>query len=197
MKKKQNNVGNTENKQEKMADDSMTNEGMDEKEGIETETEAIAVEEHQSDQVMQLQQQLEELNQRFLRVAADFDNFKRRTAIEKTELMQYSNAKILGEMLPIMDNFQLALNNSSTTPEVENVIKGVDMIYRQLAQVLEQAGMVKIEALGKPFDPNKHEAIMQVQDDSVDEDTIIEELRCGYMLKDRVIRPSMVKVSTK
>ncbi len=142
-----------------------------------------------------LKAELDELNQRFLRVAADFENYKRRTALEKDDLLKYSNAKIIGEILPVLDNFQLALKTSGDSKEVQNIVKGVDMIYRQLLQVLEQAGMTKIEAVGHPFDPNLHEAIMQVDDDSVPEDTVVEELRAGYMLKERVIRPSMVKVS--
>ena len=143
----------------------------------------------------QLKVQLDELNQRFLRTAADFENYKRRTALEKEDLMKYINAKIIGEILPVLDTFQLALKTPGDSKEVQNVIKGVDMIYRQLLQVLEQAGMTKIEAVGHPFDPNLHEAIMQVDDDSVPEDTVVEELRAGYMLKERVIRPTMVKVS--
>lgn len=139
--------------------------------------------------------QLTELNQRFLRVAADFENYKRRTALEKDDLLKYSNAKLIGELLPVLDNFQLALKNSGSGPDVQNVVKGMEMIYRQMLQVLEQAGMSKIEAVGQPFDPKLHEAVMQVEDDSVPEDTVVEELRAGYMLKERVIRPSMVKVS--
>lgn len=142
-----------------------------------------------------LQVQLDELNQRFLRTAADFENYKRRTALEKEDLLKYSNAKIIGEILPVLDNFQMALKTTSDNKEVQNVVKGVNMIYRQLLQVLEQAGMTKIEAVGHAFDPNLHEAIMQVDDDSVPEDTVVEELRAGYMLKERVIRPTMVKVS--
>ncbi len=143
----------------------------------------------------ELKAQLDELNQRFLRTAADFENYKRRTALEKDDLLKYSNAKIIGEILPVLDTFQLALKTPGDSKEVQNVIKGVEMIYRQLLQVLEQAGMTKIEAVGHAFDPNLHEAIMQVDDDSVPEDTVVEELRAGYMLKERVIRPSMVKVS--
>ena len=138
---------------------------------------------------------LTELNQRFLRTAADFENYKRRTAQEKDDLLKYSNARLMGELLPVLDNFQLALRTPGESQEAQNVIKGVEMIYRQMVQALEQAGMTKIEAVGQPFNPNLHEAIMQVEDDTVPEDTVVEELRAGYMLKERVIRPSMVKVS--
>ena len=101
----------------------------------------------------------------------------------------------MGELLPVLDAFQLALKNPGESQEAQNVIKGVEMLYRQIMQVLEQAGMSKIEAVGQPFDPKLHEAIMQVDDDSVPEDTVVEELRAGYVLNERVIRPSMVKVS--
>ena len=138
---------------------------------------------------------LAELNQRFLRTAADFENYKRRTAQEKDDLLKYSNAKLMAELLPVLDNFQLALKSPAESVEAQNVVKGVEMIYRQMLQTLEAAGMAKIEAVGQPFDPNLHEAIMQVDDDTVPEDTVVEELRAGYMLKERVNRTSMVKVS--
>lgn len=160
-----------------------------------SETEAV---EEAAEEVLdpeKLAADLAELNQRFLRTAADFENYKRRTAQEKDDLLKYSNAKLMGELLPVLDNFQLALRTPGESQEAQNVIKGVEMIYRQMVQALEQAGMTKIEAVGQPFNPNLHEAIMQVDDDTVPEDTVVEELRAGYMLKERVIRPSMVKVS--
>ncbi len=156
---------------------------------------AEAAEEPAEQDAEKLAGELADLNQRFLRVAADFENYKRRTAQEKDDLLKYSNAKLIGELLPVLDTFQLALKNPGGSPEAQNVVKGMEMIYRQMLQVLEQAGMSKIEAVGQPFDPKLHEAIMQVEDDSVPEDTVVEELRAGYMLKERVIRPSMVKVS--
>lgn len=141
--------------------------------------------------------ELEDLNQKFLRVAADFENYKRRTNLEREDLLKYSNAKLIGELLPVIDNFQLGLKNASPSPEVQNFLKGVEMIYTQLVSILEKEGLQKIEAVGQPFDPNMHEAVMQVPDDSVDDDTVVEELRAGYQYKDKVLRPAMVKVSTK
>ena len=90
---------------------------------------------------------LAELNQRFLRTAADFENYKRRTAQEKEDLLKYSNAKLMTELLPVLDNFQLALKSPAESQEAQNVVKGVEMIYRQMLQILEQAGMAKIEAV--------------------------------------------------
>ncbi len=167
-------------------------------EAVETEQtaeETEAVEETAELDAEKLAVELAELNQRFLRVAADFENYKRRTVQEKEDLTKYSNAKMMGELLPVLDAFQLALKNPGESQEAQNVIKGVEMLYRQIMQVLEHAGMSKIEAVGQPFNPNLHEAIMQVDDDSVPEDTVVEELRAGYVLNERVIRPSMVKVS--
>ncbi len=143
----------------------------------------------------QLEAELADLNQRFLRTAADFENYKRRTAQEKDDLVKYSNAKLIEQLLPVLDNFQLALKHSGESKEVQNMLKGVEMIYRQFLEVLEKAGMRKIEAVGQPFDPRVHEAILQVEDDSVPEDTVVEEVRAGYQLNERVLRPSMVKVS--
>ena len=119
-----------------------------------------AVQEEAALDAEKLAAELADLNQRFLRVAADFDNYKRRTVQEKEDLVKYSNAKIMGELLPVLDAFQLALKNPGESQEAQNVIKGVEMLYRQIMQVLEQAGMSKIEAVGQPFDPKLHEAIM-------------------------------------
>lgn len=112
-----------------------------------------AVQEEAALDAEKLAAELADLNQRFLRVAADFDNYKRRTVQEKEDLVKYSNAKIMGELLPVLDAFQLALKNPGESQEAQNVIKGVEMLYRQIMQVLEQAGMSKIEAVGQPFEP--------------------------------------------
>ena len=175
-------------------------ESKDLEEEVNTEAQEDTTEQEEKEETIakdpeQLATELADLNQRFLRVAADFENYKRRTALEKDDLLKYSNAKLMGELLPVLDTFQLALKSPGESAETQNVIKGVEMIYRQMMQVLEQAGMSKIEAVGQHFDPNLHEAIMQGEDDTVPEETVVEELRAGYMLKERVIRPSMVKVS--
>lgn len=139
--------------------------------------------------------ELEELNNRFLRVSADFENYKRRTVQEKEDLKKYSNGKLLESLLPVLDTFQIAMKSQAESDDAKNILKGIEMIQRQMLQVLEQNGLTKIEAVGTIFDPNLHEAIMQVEDDSVPEDTVVEELRAGYTLNDRVIRAAMVKVS--
>lgn len=149
----------------------------------------------ESNEVERLKGEKDELNKRLMRVAADFDNFRKRTRTEKEELAKYANSNLISELLPVLDNFQRALDIKEPSEEVKKFLAGMEMIYRQLFQVLNQAGLESIKAKGEVFDPEKHEAVMQVEDSSVPENTITEELRCGYIFKDRVIRPSMVKVA--
>lgn len=146
-------------------------------------------------EVQVLKNEMEELNQRLMRIAADFDNFRKRTRTEKEEFLKYANSNLISDLLPVLDNFQRALDVKEPNEEVKKFLAGTEMIYRQLMQILEQAGLTPINALGQPFDPQKHEAVMQVEDTSVSDNCILEDLRCGYMYKDKVLRPSMVKVA--
>lgn len=146
-------------------------------------------------ELSKLQKENEELNQRLLRVSADFDNFRKRTRLEKEELAKYANSNLISELLPVLDNFQLALDIKEPNEEVKKFMTGMEMIHRQLLQVLEQAGLEAINAVGQNFDPQKHEAVMQVEDEEAPDNSVLEELRRGYMFKEKVIRPSMVKVA--
>ncbi|MEC0066591.1 nucleotide exchange factor GrpE [Paenibacillus thiaminolyticus] len=139
--------------------------------------------------------QAEELQQRLLRAQADFDNFRRRTVKEKEELAQYASSKLVTELLPVLDNFERALAAAQTGSEEQSFVKGVDMIFRQFTQVLEQEGVKAMNAVGEPFNPEFHQAIMQVESEEHEEGIVVEEVQKGYMLKDRVLRPAMVKVS--
>ncbi|MBO8136726.1 MAG: nucleotide exchange factor GrpE [Desulfotomaculum sp.] len=136
---------------------------------------------------------VEEYYNRMIRIQADFDNFRRRTRQEKEELLKYSREEIIKELLPVLDNFERAL--ASADKPGEEFVSGVKMIYRQLQDILRKEGLEVIPAVGEQFDPNKHEAVMQVDSEEHDENVIVEELRCGYMLKGKVIRPAMVKVA--
>lgn len=143
---------------------------------------------------------LEEKNQlvdeqidRFKRLQADFDNFKRRTRQEKEELSTIVAQNILVEILPVIDNFERALQ-SAAAQDAASVLAGVQMIYRQFAGVMDKVGLTVIEAVGKPFDPQQHEAVMRVEDPEQPDGTITEELQKGYSVRGKVIRPSMVKV---
>jgi molecular chaperone GrpE len=147
------------------------------------------------DVVTALQQQADENHNRYLRAQADFDNFRRRTLKEKEELAQYASLKLVGQLLPVLDNFQRALQTGGEGAESGSFAKGVDMIYRQLSQVLETEGLKPMEVVGQPFDPELHQAIMQVESEEYEAGTVVEVIQPGYRLKDKVIRPAMVKVS--
>jgi molecular chaperone GrpE len=145
---------------------------------------------------VELVKQAEESQQRLLRAQADFDNFRRRTMKEKEELGQYASMKLIGQLLPVVDNFERAVAAASVNGDFESLAKGVDMIFRQLEQTLEQEGLKAMNVVGEPFNPDFHQAIMQVDSDEHEEGIIVEEVQKGYILKDKVLRPAMVKVSS-
>jgi len=145
--------------------------------------------------IAELEGQLEEYRNRLLRAQADFDNYRRRTQREKEEMAKYASAEIITKLLPVLDNFERAIGASKGSGDFEALAKGVDMIHRQLLQLLEQEGLKPMETVGQPFNPEYHEAVMRVESDEHEEGTVVEELQRGYILKDRVIRPAMVKVS--
>ncbi|MBU5672402.1 nucleotide exchange factor GrpE [Paenibacillus sp. MSJ-6] len=141
-----------------------------------------------------LKAEIEEHKQRLLRTQADYDNFRRRTVKEKEELGKYASAKLITELLPVIDNFERALGSVPDVPEAASYAKGVEMIFRQLEGVLKAEGLVPMESVGTPFNPEYHQAIMQVESDEYKEGDVVEEVQKGYMLKDKVLRPAMVKV---
>ncbi|PZD94046.1 nucleotide exchange factor GrpE [Paenibacillus sambharensis] len=157
--------------------------------------EAGGQEESASSREQELERLAEEHQQRLLRTQADFDNFRRRTQKEKEELAQYASMKLVGQLLPVMDNFERAVGASKETGDFEALSKGVDMIFRQMAQLLEQEGLRPMESVGQPFNPEFHQAVMTVESDEHEEGIVVEELQKGYMLKEKVLRPAMVKVS--
>ena len=142
-----------------------------------------------------LQELAEEAQARTLRVQADFDNFRRRTQKEKEELAQYATSKLVTELLPVLDNFERALVTAPGNAESEAFTKGINMIFRQLEGVLKSEGLAAMETVGQPFNPEYHQAIMQVESEEHEEGIVTEEVQKGYLLKDKVLRPAMVKVS--
>lgn len=145
-------------------------------------------------EIEKLQAEVEEHKQRLLRTQADYDNFRRRTMKEKEELGKYASAKLITELLPVIDNFERALGSAPDLPEVASYAKGVDMIFRQLEGILKAEGLSPMESVGTPFNPEFHQAIMQVDSDEYEEGDVVEEVQKGYILKDKVLRPAMVKV---
>lgn len=142
-----------------------------------------------------LDKKLEETTNRLLRVQADYDNFRRRTRLEKEADAKYRSQRLAEELLPAIDNFERALMISPEAEEARSLLKGMEMVYRQLQEALKKEGIEVIEAVGQPFDPHVHQAVMQVETDEYEKNIVVEELQKGYKLKDRVIRPAMVKVN--
>ena len=131
-------------------------------------------------------------SERYMRLMAEFQNFKRRAAREKSDIHAYANEKIIGELLPVLDNFERALQTESG--DLESYSKGMELIFTQLKTALEHAGLEEIKALGEEFDPNVHNAVMTEDSEEHDDGKISKVLQKGYKLNDKVIRPSMVAV---
>lgn len=143
-------------------------------------------------QVESLQTALAEKDNRVKRLQADFENFRRRTSKEREELANVVTQDLLKGMLPILDNFDRAM--AAEQKDSESFQKGVEMIYTQLHETLKNDGLEPIETEGQKFDPNFHQAVMRVENPDLEDDTIAQELQKGYIVKGRVIRPSMVQV---
>ncbi|MCL6458290.1 MAG: nucleotide exchange factor GrpE [Gorillibacterium sp.] len=144
----------------------------------------------------QVRQELKETQERVLRGQADFDNFRRRTRQDKEEFAKYASSKVITGILPVVDNFERALSTSRETQDFDSLFKGVEMIFRQLEQLLEQEGVKSMDTVGQPFNPELHQAIMQVESAEHEEGIVVEEIVKGYVLRDKILRPAMVKVSS-
>ncbi|GGK18396.1 nucleotide exchange factor GrpE [Caldalkalibacillus thermarum] len=171
-----------------------------EQENAQSVEEKLAAQKQPSVEELQAQleealQKADEYYQRYLRAQADFDNFRKRTRKEKEELQKYAALPVIEQLLPVLDNFERALAAGQSTKDAESLMKGVEMVFKQVQQVLTKQGLEEIEAVGKPFDPHFHEAVMQVESEEHESGIVVEELQKGYMLKGKVIRPAMVKVS--
>ena len=145
-------------------------------------------------QMENLRKEKDEIYDRLLRKHADFENFRKRIEKDKREFQQYALSDIVGDLIFILDNFERALSHAdeSSNPEYR---KGVELIYRQLRDLLEKRGLKIIESKGQKFDPNFHEAVAREPRTDVEEGTILEELQRGYFFQNRLLRPAMVKVS--
>lgn len=140
---------------------------------------------------------IKSLEERLLYLQADFENFKKIKAKEKLDVLKYANEVIIKELLPVLDNLQLALRHAESTDDHKGIHEGVRMTLSEFMKVLEKAGVKSVEAVGKKFDPNFHEAFYQEEHEDVEPDTVVSELQKGYLLNDRLIRPSRVGVSKK
>jgi molecular chaperone GrpE len=134
---------------------------------------------------------------KFLRTAADFENYKKRVAREKQDLTRYANESILQKLVPILDNFESALLSTGKAPaaSADSMQTGIQMIHQQLKAALTDAGLEEIDAANKPFDPNWHEALSQQERADVPEGQVVQQVRKGYKLRERLLRPAAVIVS--
>jgi molecular chaperone GrpE len=130
-------------------------------------------------------------------VQADFENLKKRTERQLAEFKEYCTEPLIVELLEIVDELEMAVKAGRTSESAENLTKGVEMTLKKLKKILENKGVSPIDCVGKPFDPSKENAVAKIERDDVEECTVIEELRKGYMMKEKVIRPSVVKVAVK
>ncbi len=154
------------------------------------------------EQLTQLQEKAakaDELRDQLLRTVADMDNLRKRSVREKQDAIRYANEAMLEKLIPVLDNFEMAMLATANAEgaSVDAVKTGVNMILGQFKNVLGDAGLEEIDALGKPFDPNIHEAVSQQVSDKVAEGQVLQQLRKGYKLKDRLLRPATVVVSKK
>lgn len=140
--------------------------------------------------------ELSEYKDKYIRLYAEFDNYRKRAQKDKEDILKYGNESLLYELLPVLDNLEMALTHSNET-QSDGLVKGVEMTLREFRRVLEKFGLVEIEALGVHFDPSRHHAMSMVERQNMDDMTVVEEFRKGYMFADKVIRPSMVAVSKK
>ncbi|WP_062357000.1 nucleotide exchange factor GrpE [Bacillus kwashiorkori] len=145
--------------------------------------------------IAELEKLVEEKENRLLRVQADFENFKRRSRSEKEMIEKYRSEKLASELLPAIDNFERALQTEADSESGKALLEGMEMIYRSILTAFEKEGIKPIEAVGKEFDPNFHHAVMQGNDENKASNIVLEEFQKGYLLNDKVIRPSMVKVN--
>jgi molecular chaperone GrpE len=147
------------------------------------------------DKNVELEKRLEEAENRYLRLQADFDNFRRRTKLDFEANAKYKSQNLITDLLPALDNFERALKMEADNEQSKSLLQGMEMVYRGLLDVLKKEGVESIETVGKEFDPHMHQAVMMIEDEDHASNVVIEEFQKGYLLKDRVIRPAMVKVS--
>jgi molecular chaperone GrpE len=166
-----------------------------EKEQPEAEGGEIAGQES-SDETSDLTAQFQEMNDKYVRLYAEFENYRRRVNKDKEEIIRYGNENLLYELLTVLDHLEMAVKHASGDIS-SGLMQGVEITLKELKRTLEKFGLTEIEAEGRPFDPAVHHAMSQVVREDIADNLVVEEYRKGYMLKDKVLRPSLVAVSKK
>jgi molecular chaperone GrpE len=184
----------------KIENEKVEDKNLEEKEIVPEETvqeqSAIEIEKQNLDEKLKLvEKELEDYKDRFLRKAAEFENYKRRAENDQLNLLKYAAESLIIKLLPVIDDFERSLTHMKDVKEVESIKDGIKLVYEKLMKMLDEQGIKPIEAVGKPFDVHYHEAIMQRKADDVEPHTVVDEFEKGYMYKDRVIRHTKVAVS--
>ncbi|PLT30951.1 nucleotide exchange factor GrpE [Peribacillus deserti] len=147
------------------------------------------------EKISELEAKIDEMDNRYLRLQADFDNSRRRARLDIEAAHKYRAQNLVTDLLPALDNLERAMSVEADNDQTKTLLQGMQMIHNGLLESLKKEGVEVIEAVGKEFDPHIHQAVMQVEDPGFESNIVVEEFQKGYMLKDRVIRPSMVKVN--
>ena len=176
----------SEKTQQQTVEESKENTPIEEEEG------SGQIEETEENLAEKVADEVAEFKDKLLRTMAEFDNYKRRTAKEKDSIYDYAVCDTIGKLLPVLDTLKLSLQHAKEETPFK---QGVEMVVKQFTETLDKMGVKEIKAVGEPFDPNFHNAVMHVEDDKYGEKEIIEEFQTGFILKDKVIRFSMVKVA--
>lgn len=183
----------------------MTNENSNpfKNEEIVTNEENNAVEEKAQEETVtqentdnKLQEEYDKLNQQYVRLAADFDNYRKRQEAERENLIKYGTENALKNLLEVLDNFERGQKTLEGVEDCEKVKESFNLVHKQVRETLAKLGLEEIKAIGEEFDPNFHEAVMQTPTDEQPEHTVIAELQKGYKLGDKVLRPTLVNVAT-
>lgn len=147
------------------------------------------------DQLLDKTDEIEAVNDKYLRLAAEFENYKRRVQRDQSDTIRFANEKLLRDMLPTLDNLERAIQSGRNQDNVDGILEGIDLTYKHFLETLQKIGVTQVSSVGEIFDPAKHQAVGQVESSSVPENAIIEEYQKGYFLHDRILRPAMVTVA--
>ena len=176
------------------SENKITDEKQDEKlESSETEEKSEI--EKADEKISELETQVKELEDKFLRKVAEFENYKRRVENDQFNLITYGAESFILKLLPVIDDFERSLQHIDTANDSESIKKGIKLVYEKLLKVLDEQGVKKMESVGKPFNVDYHDALMQRKDENVEPHTVLEEIEPGYIYREKVIRHAKVIVS--
>ena len=147
------------------------------------------------EKIAELEAKIEEMDNRYLRLQADFDNSRRRAKLDMEAAQKYRVQSIASDLVEALDNFERATKIEAENEQTKSLLSGMEMVYKAITDALSKEGIEPISSVGEEFDPRLHQAVMQVQDENFGSNIVVEEFQKGYLLKDRVIRPAMVKVN--